>query len=170
MFKLVLLSCPQLFVYECRCFCVCVCVCAASPSRYFQPPPSACCWRILLGGLNLSSNKSLHCLRVYIIFIHCTCVRSPLASLSLAICHLASTRRVLTQCFINKNAASVPKKKKEKGTNRNANLVRQQEKLSDCTAPPQRIETKPKKKKKKKRGKYENKSRQSKKENKTPKN
>jgi len=157
-------------VYECRCFCVCVCVCAASPSRYFQPPPSACCWRIPLGGLNLSSNKSLHCLRVYIIFIHCTCVRSPLASLSLAICHLASTRRVLTQCFINKNAASVPKKKKEKGTNRNANLVRQQEKLSDCTAPPQRIETKPKKKKKKKRGKYENKSRQSKKENKTPKN
>lgn len=52
-----------------------VCVCAASqhPQFLLLLPSSR--------GLNLSSNKSLHCLRVYIIFIHCTC-GSPL-SLSL---------------------------------------------------------------------------------------
>jgi len=36
-------------------------------------------------------------------------------------------------------------KKKKEERNRNTNPVRQQEKLSDCTAPPHRIETKPKK-------------------------
>jgi len=89
-----LLSLPQLCGYEC----LCVCVQHPLPLLTTTPFTSSSSLLLLLPSreLNLSSNKSLHCLRVYIIFIHCTCARHPLASLSLSVRPLAPSQSVDT--------------------------------------------------------------------------
>lgn len=51
-------------------------------------------------GLNLSSNKSLHCLCVYIIFIHCLSV--PVLASSPCLCPASRRVDTLRAMFINK--------------------------------------------------------------------